>query len=140
LAFIHSFIHALIHSFMHSFIHSLIHSTDSSLPNDGYSLATASADGTIGVWHLPPPSPETESSEDESSPPRVPTMVRSLKGHSDEVLRVAWHPKVATTGLLASGGAEGAVMLWDHPTGAIQRRIQVGDEQIYSLAFAHDGE
>ena len=43
------------------------------------------------------------------------SLLKTLKGHKSEAMRVAWH-KLAdgtSTATLASGGTEGEVFLWD---------------------------
>ena len=43
------------------------------------------------------------------------SLLKTLKGHKSEAMRVAWH-KLAdgtSTAMLASGGTEGEVFIWD---------------------------
>lgn len=63
-------------------------------------LATGSWTGTVKLWNVPSCTP-----------------IRSLRGHSDKIGGVAWHPQATLSqgeGLvnLVSGGGEGNVHLW----------------------------
>ena len=74
------------------------------------------------------------------------------RGHKDEVVRVAWHPRMR---LLATGGAEGAVGVWrvaqpgdetpasahDPDGGDVARVDTLGGhpEEVYGCAFVGDG-
>lgn len=63
-------------------------------------LATGSWSGTVKLWNVPACTP-----------------IRSLRGHSDRVGGVAWHPQATITQSedtvnLVSGGGEGSVNLW----------------------------
>lgn len=63
-------------------------------------LATGSWSGTVKLWNVPACTP-----------------IRSLRGHSDRVGGVAWHPQATLSQSpslvnLVSGGGEGSVNLW----------------------------
>ena len=63
-------------------------------------LATGSWSGTVKLWNIPACTP-----------------IRSLRGHSDRVGGVAWHPQATLSQSpslvnLVSGGGEGSVNLW----------------------------
>ncbi|KAJ8598213.1 hypothetical protein CTAYLR_005513 [Chrysophaeum taylorii] len=79
---------------------------------------TASEDGTAKVWEVSG------------------KCVRTLEGHADEVLRVAWAPpaiaEVAGAPLAATGGADGTARLWRH---ASELRRFACSDQVYGLAW-----
>ncbi|KAF8202170.1 U4/U6 snRNP-specific spliceosomal protein [Pholiota molesta] len=56
-------------------------------------LATGSWTGTVKLWNVPSCTP-----------------IRSLRGHSDRIGGVAWHPQATLSQV--SGGGEGSVNLW----------------------------
>ena len=63
-------------------------------------LATGSWSGTVKLWNVPSCTP-----------------IRALRGHSDRIGGVAWHPQATLSQggevvNLASGGGEGSVNLW----------------------------
>jgi WD40 repeat protein len=64
--------------------------------------------------------------------------MRILAGHSDFVEAVAFSPR---GDLLASGGADGHVWLWELPSGRQRESTPMGrrDTQIGALAFSSDG-
>src|SRR5262249_2718943 len=59
-----------------------------------------------------------------------------LHGHADEVTAVAM---TADAALVASGGRDGEVLLWDVRTCAIRHRLHPHQEAVRSLMFSADG-
>lgn len=57
-------------------------------------------------------------------------------GHSQAVETVAFSPD---TQLLASGGADGSIKLWDLKSGATLRTLLGYADAVYSVAFSPDG-
>jgi WD40 repeat protein len=81
-------------------------------------LASASADGTIGIWQNN-------------------KMQRQLTGHIGAVTTIAFSPDGE---LLASGGEDRSIRLWDTPTGTCRQVLPGHAWQVSSLAFIADGE
>jgi WD40 repeat protein len=63
---------------------------------------------------------------------------RTLKGHAGPVKSLAFS-KDKDERLLASGGSDGTVRLWDVATGVELRRLQGNQQPVWALAFKPDG-
>ena len=61
----------------------------------------------------------------------------TMKGHTDAVLSVAFHPSGMT---LASGGKDGIVRFWDEATGNSVQTLQGHKNAVHSVAFSPDGQ
>ena len=59
-----------------------------------------------------------------------------LRGHTDAVFAVAFHPDGTR---LATAGRDRAVLLWDLATGQEVARLQGHTSYVWSLAFSPDG-
>jgi WD40 repeat protein len=59
-----------------------------------------------------------------------------LRGHTDKVFAVAFHPDGTR---LATAGREGAVWLWDLARGEAVARLPGHKNYVWSLAFSPDG-
>jgi WD40 repeat protein len=95
---------------------------------DGRTVATAGYDRVIHLWDVPE---FTEPAKEAGAPkPRL-----TLKDHSDAVYGLAFHPDGK---LLASGGADRAVKVWDTATG--KRLYTLGDatDWVYCVAWSAD--
>jgi WD40 repeat protein len=79
-----------------------------------------------------------ELSETLESSPRL---QRFLHGHAENhhVLGVAFLPGAHGRRLLASGGTDGLVQVWDADTGKPARRPLQGTQQVWTVAFSPDG-
>jgi WD40 repeat protein len=98
---------------------------------DGQTLASGSADGTIILW-------DVATGQPRGSP---------LTGHKTTVLGVAFSPDTQegtgrTSGqMLASGGGDGAIILWDIVTRQPLGLPLTGHTTaLYSVAFSPDGQ
>jgi WD40 repeat protein len=100
--------------------------------SDSRRLATCSQDGTIRLWEITPLT--------QPSAPEGEGWVRAchvLRGHTDEVFAVAFHPGGTR---LASAGRDRAVWLWDLAKGEPVVRLQGHTSYVWSLAFSPDGK
>lgn len=89
-----------------------------SFSNNSAFLASASDDRTVRVWHLARrPTPQTGSAGADTGEPRE-GAVRVLHGHLSAVFCVAWNPR---DDLIASGGMDETVRVWDVQKGESQR-------------------
>jgi WD40 repeat protein/predicted Ser/Thr protein kinase len=100
---------------------------------DSQRLGTCSADRTVRLWQidpLTPPSPPGAGGEGRERGCQV------LRGHTDMVFAVAFHPDGTR---LATAGRDGAVWLWDVARGEEVARLPGHASYIWSLAFSPDG-
>jgi len=65
------------------------------------------------------------------------TLVRSLRGHTDYVGRIAWSPDGR---LLASPSADQTIRLWDSETGECLRTLTGHSDVVYAVAFDPSGQ
>src|SRR3954470_13165761 len=79
-----------------------------------------------------PAPPEIDEGPD---PPGAP--YRTLRGHTDGLYAVAISPDGA---LVASGGRDHAVKLWDYATGTPVRTLEGHKGMVLRLAFSPDGK
>ncbi len=89
-------------------------------------IATASLDSTVKLW------------QSLSNKPYV-KLIRTLSGHKGTINSL----KEVNASVLASGGCDGSVLLWDVNTGALLKTIQVAENDyrhcIFGLTMLSDG-
>ena len=85
---------------------------------DGQTIASASDDYTIKLWH------------------RDGSLLATLKGHSDRVRSVSFSPDGQT---LASASYDGTIKLW-HRDGSLQKTLQSHKDKVTSVSFSPDGK
>ena len=107
---------------------------DIALSPAGRMLASGNVDGTVRLWDVVTGEHKQIlaghwSYTDEH-------ILQILNGHSSEIYSVAFSPAGNT---LASGGADGTVILWDVVTGAYKQALSEHWSVIYSVAFSPDG-
>ncbi|KZV63562.1 U4/U6 snRNP-specific spliceosomal protein [Peniophora sp. CONT] len=95
---------------------------------DGQSLATGSWSGNVKLWNVPACTP-----------------IKTLRGHSDRVGGLAWHPQAtlsqsADSVNLASGGGEGTVMLWSLNSETPISTLKGHQDRVCRVAFHPSGE
>ena len=88
-------------------------------PNPRNTLAFGSADNLIYIWDT-----ETKSHQ------------RTLRGHTDYVLSVAYSPDGRK---LASGDKNGTVRIWNAQTGSLRYTLYGHTNSVFSVAFSPDG-
>jgi len=71
---------------------------------DGMQIATGSVTGDVQIW-------------DAASG----ALVKTLRGHTQEIMTVAWSPEGAS---IASGSPDGSVRIWDATRGELRQTIQ----------------
>jgi WD40 repeat protein len=100
---------------------------------DSRCLATCSRDRTVRLWQVEGDGWGVEGKDkDLLHPP--PCQV--LRGHTDEVYALAFHPDGTR---LATGGADGGVWLWDLARVESVVRLPGHKSFVWSLAFSRDG-
>jgi WD40 repeat protein len=82
-------------------------------------IATASGDGIVRLWNA-----------------ATGTLVRELRGHKEEVVKLAFSPR---SDHLVSGSADGNVIIWDLSQGTIVSNLGEHSGGVQSVAFNGDG-
>jgi WD40 repeat protein/serine/threonine protein kinase len=113
---------------------------------DSRSLASCSQDHTVRVWNVAAEGWQVASRSNAAAslngmaiPPPAnhdPSPCLVLRGHTDEVYAVAFHPDGTR---LATAGRDGSVLLWDLASGEEVVRLPWHKSFVWSLAFSPDG-
>ena len=90
----------------------------------GDRLASASFDGTVGLWN-------TAHLAEQN-----PSLIKRMKDHQARVLSVAFHPAEP---LLASGGNDKKIRLWQAEDGQSKGVLASAEHDVSALAFSPDG-
>jgi WD40 repeat protein len=90
----------------------------------GDRLASASYDGTVGLWNTQQLAQEKVQ------------LIARLKGHAGKVRSVVFHPDGT---VLASGGQDGKIRLWQAVDGKSRGVLADAGQQVSALAFSPDG-
>lgn len=103
---------------------------------DSRCLASCSRDRTVRLWSV-----EGGEGSGEGVNHQLPSTLRApscrvLRGHTDEVFAVAFHPDGTR---LATAGRDGAISLWDLARGEEVVRLPWHKTFVWSLAFSPDG-
>jgi WD40 repeat protein len=92
---------------------------------DGHRLVSSSGDRTVRVWDATPTAGEPDPG------------CLTLRGHTADVNIVAFHPR--DPGVLASGGADSTVRVWDAHNGIQLQILSAHAPMVEALAFSPDG-
>jgi WD40 repeat protein len=104
-------------------------------PDSRY-LASCSRDRSVRVWQIESRGRSVKGEQDHPQFGLHPPRCQVLRGHTDEVYAVAFHPYGTR---LATGGQGGAVSLWDLARGEEVLRLPRHKSFVWSLAFSPDG-
>jgi hypothetical protein len=101
-------------------------------PSQQVSLKLAAPDKrALALQSSPAPAPQPAP-----APALEPVLLRTLTGHTDAVLSVAFSLDGRT---LASGGHDHIIKLWDFASGQLLRTLTGHTYPVYSVAFSPDG-
>ncbi|GAA5987348.1 hypothetical protein JCM10908_001920 [Rhodotorula pacifica] len=137
-----------LHSLPSFNLHQSYHShrngvNDISFSADSTLLASVSDDKTVRIWEIDPslsrqpsvvpPAPSIASADPDDKPEEA---ARVLRGHLSAVFSVAWSPR---GDVVASGGMDETVRLWDVQKGKVLRVLPAHSEPVSAIQFSRDG-
>ncbi|GAA5957171.1 hypothetical protein JCM8115_003978 [Rhodotorula mucilaginosa] len=140
-------LHALPSLTLHQCYHSHRNGVnDISFSADSTLLASASDDKSVRIWEIDPalstqpsvvPTPAPSASSSIATEGGEPEQAaRVLRGHLSAVFCVAWSPR---GDVVASGGMDETVRLWDVQRGKVLRVLPAHSEPVSSIQFSRDG-
>ncbi|GAA5913234.1 hypothetical protein JCM6882_000039 [Rhodosporidiobolus microsporus] len=115
--------------------------SDVAFSADSTHLASASDDRTVRIWEVDsslshPLGGIDGSGTDEGKDGEPEGAIRVLKGHLSAVFCVAWSPR---GDLVASGGMDETVRVWDVQRGRCMRVLPAHSEPVSAVQFSRDG-
>ncbi|GAA6036694.1 hypothetical protein JCM8097_003432 [Rhodosporidiobolus ruineniae] len=116
--------------------------SDVAFSSDSSLLASASDDHTVRIWELNrgqaalngPIAPTQPQQQGDGKEPEE--AIRVLEGHLSAVFCVAWSPR---GDLVASGGMDETVRVWDVQRGKCLRVLPAHSEPVSAVQFSRDG-
>jgi WD40 repeat protein len=116
------------------------------LSADGRLLASAGLDGTVRLWEVPFAPPQrserfteersADSGDSPAAPPSGGQLLATLQGHTAGVRSVSLS---ADKRLLASGGWDGTVRLWEAGSGRLLTTLEGHTSGIWGVVLSADG-
>jgi WD40 repeat protein len=103
---------------------------------DSARLASCSQDRTVRLWQVEGEGWRVKGEDDAPPSTLHPRPSQVLRGHTDEVYAVAFHPDGKR---LATAARDGAVWLWDVARGGAVARLPRHKSFVWSLAFSKGG-
>ncbi|GAA5984196.1 hypothetical protein JCM11641_005145 [Rhodosporidiobolus odoratus] len=114
--------------------------SDVAFSADSTHLASASDDRTVRIWDLsavpPDAAHDTSTGTDGGEEKETEGAKRVLEGHLSAVFCIAWSPR---GDVVASGGMDETVRLWDVQKGRCMRVLPAHSEPVSAVQFSRDG-
>ncbi|BGP33225.1 WD domain protein [Rhodotorula toruloides] len=109
--------------------------SDVAFSADSTLLASASDDRSVRIWEITPHILQPSTGPDASAE-KGERSARVLQGHMTAVFCVAWSPR---GDLVASGGMDETVRVWDVQKGRMLRVLQAHSDPVSAVQFSRDG-